>query len=94
MPRSPDTSQVLFRHEYEHELETWLRRRFALLCLAYGSLALIDLTFRTLRLIAGGNPDQPGRVTAGVTGAVLAAASMLIVGVGWLAAVLWSTGFL
>ena len=81
MPRSPDTSQVLFRHEYEHELETWLRRRFALLCLAYGSLALIDLTFRTLRLIAGGNPDQPGRVTAGVTGAVLAAVSILIVGV-------------
>ena len=81
MPRSPDTSQVLFRHEYEHELETWLRRRFALLCLAYGSLALIDLTFRTLRLIADGNPDQPGRVMAGVIAAALAAVSVLIVGV-------------
>jgi hypothetical protein len=27
-----DTSQVLFRHEYESELESWLRKRFAWLC--------------------------------------------------------------
>jgi hypothetical protein len=72
MPRSPDTSQVLFRREYEHELETWLRRRFALLCLAYGSLALINLSFRTLRLVTGAN-------LAGVIAAVLAAVSLLIV---------------
>ena len=73
MPRSPDTSQVLFRREYEHELETWLRRRFAMLCLAYGSLAVIDLTFRTLRLVTGGN-------LAGVIAAALAVVSLLIVG--------------
>ena len=79
MPRSPDTSQVLFRHEYEHELETWLRRRFALLCLAYGSLGLIELTFRTLRLIGGGPHDQPGWQLAGAIAVAMAAVSLLIV---------------
>ncbi len=34
---SPDTSQVLFRHEYEHELEAWLRRRFTWLCATYAA---------------------------------------------------------
>lgn len=32
---SPETSQVLFRHEYEHELDQWLRRRFSYLCTTY-----------------------------------------------------------
>lgn len=40
---SPDTSQVLFRSEYEQELETWLRRRFGYLCIAYVVLEAILL---------------------------------------------------
>jgi hypothetical protein len=40
---SPDTSQVLFRREYEHELETWVRRRFTWLCLTYATLGAVGL---------------------------------------------------
>ncbi|MEE9128588.1 MAG: PP2C family protein-serine/threonine phosphatase [Phycisphaerales bacterium] len=43
MTKSPDTSQVLFRREYEHELETWLRVRFGYLCTTFVALGLIQL---------------------------------------------------
>ena len=48
---SPDTSQVLFRHEYEHELETWVRRRFTYLCVTYAVLGAINLTASVLALV-------------------------------------------
>ena len=47
---STDTSQVLFRAEYQHELDTWLRRRFAYLCLTYGVLAAFGLISSTWEL--------------------------------------------
>ncbi len=47
---SPDTSQVLFRSEYEHELEAWVRRRFAYLCITYVSLGAINLAVSLLAL--------------------------------------------
>ncbi len=47
---STDTSQVLFRAEYQHELDSWLRRRFAYLCLTYGVLAAFGLISSTWEL--------------------------------------------
>lgn len=44
----PDTSQIMFRHEYEHVLETWLRRRFAYLCITYLCVGGITVIFRAL----------------------------------------------
>ncbi len=61
----PDTGQVMFRSEYEHELETWLRRRFAYLCLAYFALGAVMLVFRTVALIAAARAvSQPGPTAA------------------------------
>ena len=48
---SPDTSQVFFHHEYEHELETWVRRRFTYLCVTYAVLGAINLTASALALV-------------------------------------------
>ena len=45
---APDTSQVLFRHEYEQEIEAWLRKRFAYLCVTYAVLAALTFAFNLL----------------------------------------------
>lgn len=63
---SPDTSQVLFRHEYEHELEGWLRRRFKYLCVTYLIIGALDLGSKALWFaseVTGG-----GALAAVVTG--------------------------
>ncbi len=49
---SPDTSQVLFRHEYEEELSGWLGRRFAYLCTTYAVLGAVFLVFSLWALLA------------------------------------------
>jgi hypothetical protein len=51
---SPDTSQVLFRREYEEELESWLRRRFEFFVVACAVLACGLALTGLLRLAAGG----------------------------------------
>ncbi len=76
----PDTSQVMFRHEYEHALETWLRRRFAYLCVAYFALGACMLVFRTVAMIAAARVESlPGITTAMVVATGLAAVSLGIV---------------
>ena len=62
----PDTSQVLFRHEYEHELDTWLRRRFTYLCVTYVVLGGLRFIARGLCWLAGQVPshDQAQRERA------------------------------
>ncbi|MHC4415461.1 MAG: PP2C family protein-serine/threonine phosphatase [Planctomycetota bacterium] len=57
---SPDTSQVLFRHEYEHELETWVRRRFTFLCVTYGVLGAINLLLGAPALLGAFGPGAAG----------------------------------
>ena len=43
MSKNPDTSQVLFKREYERELETWLHRRFGYLCMIFVALGFLQL---------------------------------------------------
>ena len=57
---SPETAQVVFRREYEDELESWLRRRFELLAvtcavLAFGSASVGLFSF--LRAAGAGAGD-------------------------------------
>jgi hypothetical protein len=73
---SPDTSQVLFRHEYEHELETWVRRRFTWLCIAYVVLGAVSLTWSLLQVVG-----QPAGAAGIVLTIVAAVASLAIVAV-------------
>ena len=66
MTKSPDTSQVLFPREYEHELETWLRVRFGYLCVTYLIIGGLDLGSKALWFaseVTGG-----GALVAAVTG--------------------------
>ena len=69
MKVSPDTSQVLFRHEYEHELDTWLRRRFAYLCITYVVLGAINLLASALALLglSGAGAAGPLVIATSVT---------------------------
>jgi len=81
----PDTGQVMFRHEYEHALETWLRRRFAWLCAAYFALGAFMLVFRTVALFAAARVDgTPGLTAAMFVATGLAAVSLSIVVVFYL----------
>ncbi len=66
MTKSPDTSQVLFRREYEHELETWLRVRFGYLCTTFVALGLIQLIANIFAMFG---PNVSGAIvtTAGTT---------------------------
>lgn len=59
----PDTGQVQFTREYEHEIETWLRRRFTYLCIAYAVLATANLVSFLLAVVAmvGGEEVSMGR---------------------------------
>lgn len=72
MKRSPDTSQVVYRREYEQELETWLHRRFGYLCITYIALGAADLL---VRLLAGSHSAGGIALLIGTT-----AISLLIVG--------------
>ncbi len=77
---TPDTSQVLFRSEYEHELETWVRRRFAYLCLTYVALGAVNLAIGVLALagLAGGGVAR-SFVYGAMTYCIEAVAALLIV---------------
>ncbi|MHC4776780.1 MAG: PP2C family protein-serine/threonine phosphatase [Planctomycetota bacterium] len=75
MKTSPDTSQVLFRREYEHELETWVRRRFTWLCIAYVVLGALGLTWEYLV-----GPGQPAGTARLVLSTGAGALSLVIVG--------------
>ncbi len=66
MKRSPDTSQVVYRREYEQELETWLHRRFGYLCITYIVLGVAELA---ARLLAGS--QSLGAVTLLIATSVL-----------------------
>jgi hypothetical protein len=78
---SPDTSQVLFRREYEHELETWLRRRFNWLCSTYVGLGLLNLAGVIVIVAAhAGGPDPP-RIVLLLSNTVV---SLVIVGLFFL----------
>ncbi len=54
---APDTSQVMFRHEYEHELESWLRRRFGWLCIAFFALGTAKFLWRASSLLSYSGTD-------------------------------------
>jgi hypothetical protein len=76
----PDTGQVMFRHEYEHALETWLRRRFVYLCVAYFALGAFMLVFRTVALIAAARVEgTPDLTVAMFLATGLAAVSLAII---------------
>jgi hypothetical protein len=72
---SPDTSQVLFRREYEHELETWLRRRFTWLCVTYVAVGVAGLAFSLLLvLLAQPAAFTPTRIVLATGGAAVSLA--------------------
>lgn len=50
--------QPLFRSEYEQELESWLRRRFRTVCVAY---LFMGATVFLIRMLGVGFADAPGR---------------------------------
>lgn len=82
-----DSTQALFRSEYEREMESWLRRRFRLLCLCYLILAAAVLV---LRLLIGFD-EGPHRVltiiaTLAGSAASLATVSTFYFGGEWMKA--------
>ena len=76
MTKSPDTSQVFFRREYEHELETWLRVRFGYLCTTFVALGLIQLIASIVGMFG---PTAPGDLGGAIVGAVSTMLSLCIV---------------
>ncbi len=77
-----DTSQVLFRHEYESELETWLRRRFAWLCGLTLAIAFLRLAWKVATLLSLEGPAFTGWLTVVTVAEGLA--SLAIAGVFYL----------
>ncbi len=53
MTKSPDTSQVFFKREYERELETWLHRRFGYLCMVFVGLGILQLGASGIAMFGG-----------------------------------------
>ncbi len=76
MTKSPDTSQVFFRREYEHELETWLRVRFGYLCTTFVALGLIQLLASIVGMFS---PEAPGDRGGAIVTAVSTMLSLCIV---------------
>ncbi len=70
-----DSAHAFFRSEYAQEMESWLRRRFRVLCLCYLVLAAAVLA---LRLLIGFD-EGPGRVLTIVATALGSAASLATV---------------
>jgi len=77
-----DTNQVLFRREYEHELDAWLRGRFGLLCIAYLGLGGLRLLIHGASLYGMMRLDVAApRLVGGavyVVGSMLALATIAI----------------
>jgi len=61
-------AQALFGHEYEHELEDWLKRGFRRLCIAY---IILGAVYLLARLLIIGEPAGWYDWTIAVTGALL-----------------------
>ena len=74
-PTKPDSAHSQFRSEYEHELETWLRQRFRLVCLLYLALGVAVIG---LRLWIGFEAG-PGRTIAIIANIVAGIASLATV---------------
>jgi hypothetical protein len=78
---SPDTSQVLFRREYEHELESWLRRRFNWLCTTYVGLGLLNLVGVIAIVVAHAGGPEAAAILLSLGSSLL---SLVIVGLFFL----------
>jgi hypothetical protein len=78
---SPDTSQVLFRREYEHALETWVRRRFVWLCIAFVALGAVKVLWGVLILVILAGAGAGAHVGATVLIAASGGLWIIVVGV-------------
>ncbi|MHC4992471.1 MAG: PP2C family protein-serine/threonine phosphatase [Planctomycetota bacterium] len=81
MKTSPDTSQVMFRREYEHELETWVRRRFNWLCGAFVALGAVKVLWGIVILANLSRVGGGSRTAAAILVTVTGAAWLVVVGV-------------
>jgi hypothetical protein len=68
-----DSTQSIFRSEYEQEMESWLRRRYRLVCLWYLILGAAVLVTRVIFLMLD---DAEGRWIAVLANALAGAASL------------------
>jgi hypothetical protein len=71
----------MFRREYEHELETWVRRRFNWLCAALVALGAVKLLWGIVILASLSDASAASRTGAAVLIAVTGAAWLVVVGV-------------
>lgn len=69
-----DANQTMFKGEYALELETWLRRRFRLVCIWYIVLGAIIFIIRMLMI--GASNDAHGRIAALIITVLAAGASL------------------
>jgi hypothetical protein len=56
MPPAP----TLFRTEYEKEMEHWLRRRFALMCIVFFAFEVLNITLSGAALLLGDDGSEAG----------------------------------
>jgi hypothetical protein len=71
-----DPNTALFRSEYEQELESWLRRRFRLVCLWY---LILGAMVAVLRIFIIGFDEGSGRALAIIANSAAGMASLLTV---------------
>lgn len=70
---------TLFHHEYERELETWLRRRFRFLCSAYWLLELVYLLANVIAIVVAASLNE-GNLTNNFVNVAGAGLGLLVIG--------------